>query len=62
MTDTPQHIQNLQLQIWLSKSLGERLHLALEFNEVMFLAGKKAREKMKELSQKKEGETTSNNS
>ena len=62
MTDTPQHIQDLQLQIRLSKSLGERLQLALEFNEAMFLAGRKAREKMKDLNQQKESEIPSNNS
>jgi hypothetical protein len=30
MTDTPQHIKELQLRIWLSKSPGERLRLTLE--------------------------------
>ena len=32
MTDTPQHIKELQLKIWLSKSPGERLMLTLEGN------------------------------
>jgi len=32
MTDTPQHIKELQLKIWLSKSPGERLRLTLEGN------------------------------
>jgi hypothetical protein len=32
MTDTPQHIKELQLKIWLSKSPGERLRLTLESN------------------------------
>jgi hypothetical protein len=32
MTDTPQHIKELQLNIWLSKSPGERLRLTLEGN------------------------------
>ena len=32
MTDTPQHIKELQLKIWLSKSAGERLRLTLEGN------------------------------
>jgi len=30
MTDTPQHIKDLQLKIWLSKSPMERLKLTLE--------------------------------
>ena len=62
MTDTPQQIQDLQLKIWLSKSLSERLHLALQFNEALFLAGRKAREKMKIVSQQKQDGTLSNNS
>jgi len=32
MRDTPQHIKELQLKIWLSKSPGERLRLTLEGN------------------------------
>ena len=32
MTDTPQHIKELQLKIWLSKSPRERLKLTLEGN------------------------------
>ena len=32
MTDTPQHIKDLQLKIWLSKSPMERLRLTLESN------------------------------
>lgn len=32
MTDTPHHIKELQLKIWLSKSPGERLRLTLEGN------------------------------
>jgi hypothetical protein len=32
MTDTPQHIKEIQLKIWLSKSPGERLRLTLEGN------------------------------
>jgi len=32
MTDSPQHIKELQLKIWLSKSPGERLRLTLEGN------------------------------
>jgi hypothetical protein len=32
MTDTPQHIKELQLKIWLSKSPMERLKQTLESN------------------------------
>ena len=32
MTDTPEHIKELQLKIWLSKPLSERLRLTLESN------------------------------
>jgi len=32
MTDTPQHIEELQLKIWLSKSPMERLKQTLETN------------------------------
>jgi hypothetical protein len=32
MTDTPQHIKELQLKIWLSKSQMERLRQTLEDN------------------------------
>jgi hypothetical protein len=32
MTDTPQHIKELQLKIWLSKSPMERLRQTLEDN------------------------------
>jgi len=32
MTDTPQHIKELQLKIWLSKSKMERLRQMLEDN------------------------------
>jgi len=32
MTDTPEHIKELQLKIWLSKSPEERLRLTLEGN------------------------------
>ncbi len=49
MTDTPQHIQDLQLQIWLSKSLSERLYLALKSNEVIYLFSKEARKQMEKL-------------
>jgi hypothetical protein len=38
MTDTPKHIQELQLQLWLNKSPGERLYQFLLDNEVMLSA------------------------
>lgn len=37
MTDTPQHIQDLQLKLWLQKSPGERLLQGLKNNEAIFL-------------------------
>ena len=36
MTDTPEHIKELQLKIWLSKPPMERLRQFLEDNEVLF--------------------------
>ena len=30
MTDTPQHIKDLQLQLWLERSPGERLYLTIK--------------------------------
>ncbi len=44
MTDTPQHIKDLQLKIWLSKPPGERLRQFLIDNEALYLAWKKAKE------------------
>lgn len=38
MTDTPQHIKDLQLQGWLSKTPGERLYQFLIDNDVMYKA------------------------
>ncbi|HEX8314214.1 MAG TPA: hypothetical protein VF609_04445 [Flavisolibacter sp.] len=49
MTDTPQHIHDLQLQLWLSKSPGERLLQALKNNEYVFLLFKHGREEMKRI-------------
>ncbi|PWV46529.1 hypothetical protein [Chitinophaga sp. S165] len=37
MNDTPQHIKELQLKIWLSKSPGERLKQFMEDNASLFL-------------------------
>jgi hypothetical protein len=49
MTDTPQHIKDLQLKMWLSKTPEERLLLALKTNEEMYLFGLQAREAMKRI-------------
>lgn len=53
MTDTPQHIQDLQLKIWLSKSPGERLLQAIKNNQEMFLFAKEGKKAMSELQQSK---------
>lgn len=45
MTDTPQHIRELQLKIWLSKSPAERLKQFLEDNDALFTFWEKAKEK-----------------
>ena len=48
MNDTPQHIKELQLKIWLSKSSAERLKQFMEDNASLFQfwkAAKKADEK-----------------
>lgn len=47
MNDTPQHIKELQLKIWLSKSPGERLKQFMEDNDSLFqfwMAAKKNQE------------------
>jgi hypothetical protein len=36
MTDTPKHIKELQLQLWLAKTPGERLLQFITDNDVMF--------------------------
>jgi len=38
MNDTPDHIKELQLKIWLSKSPGERLYQFLIDNDKMYRA------------------------
>ncbi len=47
MSDTPKHIQELQLKIWLSKPPGERLRQFLTDNDVMYKALIKAKEQFK---------------
>ncbi|MEO7312247.1 MAG: hypothetical protein ABIX01_17735 [Chitinophagaceae bacterium] len=36
MTDTPEHIKDLQLKIWLSKTPGQRIYQQLKDNEDLF--------------------------
>ena len=43
MNDTPQHIKELQLKIWLSKSPAERLKQFMEDNTSLFQFWNKAR-------------------
>ena len=47
MTDTPQHIYDLQLKAWLSKTPGERLMQFLKDNDDMRIALKQAKEKLR---------------
>jgi len=42
MNDTPQHIKELQLKIWLSKSPAERLRQFMEDNASLFQFWNKA--------------------
>jgi len=41
MTDTPEHIKQMQLNIWLSKSPMERLFQFLQDNEALYNFWKK---------------------
>ena len=43
MNDTPQHIKELQLKIWLSKSPAERLRQFMEDNASLFQFWKMAK-------------------
>lgn len=47
MTDTPEHIRKLQLEIWLSKPPGERLLQFLKDNDELFKAFEKAKKQLK---------------
>ncbi|MCW3118828.1 MAG: hypothetical protein JWM28_2910 [Chitinophagaceae bacterium] len=38
MTDTPEHIRDLQLKLWLSKTPGERLYQFITDNDAMYKA------------------------
>lgn len=46
MTDTPQHIYELQLKLWLSKPPGERLYQFLIDNDAMLNALRETKKKM----------------
>ena len=54
MTDTPKHILELQLKIWLSKPPGERLLQFLTDNDAMYKALLKAKEQSDSYRMKKE--------
>jgi hypothetical protein len=47
LTDTPKHIKNLQLQLWLNKTYEQRLLQFLTENEMMWNALKNAKKQMK---------------
>ncbi len=49
MTDTPEHIKQLQLKIWLSKTPAERLKQFLEDNDALFEFSAKAKEALEEI-------------
>ena len=46
MTDTPQHIKEIQLKLWLEKSPGERLYQAIKDIEDMRNALRETKQKM----------------
>jgi hypothetical protein len=46
MDDTPQHIKDLQLKLWLSKTPGERLRQFVIDNENLFRFWKAAKEQL----------------
>ena len=43
MTDTPQHIYDLQLKLWLAKSPAERLNQLMMDNDALFKFWKEAK-------------------
>jgi hypothetical protein len=53
MNDTPKHIKELQLKIWMSKTPGERLYQFLKDNEIMFRIWKRAKDERESSSQLK---------
>jgi len=48
MTDTPKHIQKIQLKLWLEKTPGERLLQFLTDNDVLYKAIQATKEKIKQ--------------
>ena len=46
MTDTPDHIHELQLKLWLAKTPGERLYQAIMDNDAMLKALRETKKKM----------------
>jgi hypothetical protein len=46
MTDTPQHIKDLQLKLWLDKTPGERLYQFLVDNDAMLNGLRETKRKM----------------
>ncbi len=46
MTDTPRHIHELQLKLWLSKAPGERLYQFLMDNDAMLNGLRQAKQKL----------------
>lgn len=46
MSDTPQHIKDMQLKLWLEKTPGERLMQFLKDNDEMFKALIEAKKKL----------------
>jgi len=46
--DTPEHIKELQLKIWLQKTPGERLYQTIKSNEELFLFWKEASKNFRE--------------
>jgi hypothetical protein len=62
MNDTPQHIKELQLKIWLSKSPGERLKQFMEDNAALFQFWKTAQKTNLEPSDPKSKTNSTNTS
>ena len=56
MNDTPAHIKELQLQLWLAKTPEERLLQFITENEAWWNAIREAKEKMKQEREKAEME------
>jgi hypothetical protein len=53
MQDTPEHIKQLQLKIWLAKPPAQRLHLTLLANEQLWHFWKAAKKNLDSNSHKK---------